>query len=253
MITSRIIIEKSFKKPSGNSCFVKKRTFIFNINELGLSASKILGVMGYREVEAPESLSDLVSKILKEAVLFTPAKAEYIIVDNPEFNDADASFYIHDIVFSPGATVYEKLRGSRILSIFLATAGEDIGFRSRKAMNEGELLAGYVYDVVGSEIVGAACEALFCYFEQEMAFRGWKTTNMYSPGSCEWNVDDQHNLFRLFPDNFCNIRLTPSALMDPVKSASGFIGAGEKVERIDHKCSLCNRDDCTFRRSMFQG
>ena len=41
--------------------------------------------MGYREVEAPESLSALVSKIKRSRVIH-PAKAEYIIVDNPEFN-----------------------------------------------------------------------------------------------------------------------------------------------------------------------
>ena len=32
-------------------------------------------------------------------------------------------------------------------------------------------LPGTYICVVGSEIVGAACEALFCYFEQEMASR----------------------------------------------------------------------------------
>lgn len=232
---------------------MKSNTFIYSINELDLSASKILRVMGYREGEAPEPLSGLVSEILKETVSFIPARAEYILMENPEFNESCKSLYIDDIVFSPGTTVYEKLRGSRAMAIFLATAGEEIGCRSRKAMNEGELLIGYVYDIVGSEIVEAACEALFRYFEKEMALRGWMTTNMYSPGYCEWDVADQHKLFRLLPDNFCNIRLTPSALMDPVKSASGIIGAGEKVEKLDNTCSLCNKDGCTFRRSSFHG
>jgi hypothetical protein len=76
-----------------------------------------------------------------------------------------------------------------------------------------------------------------------------KITNRYSPGYCDWNVGEQHKLFSFFPDNYCGIRLTPSALMDPVKSVSGIIGIGENVKRNDYTCRVCDMKDCIYRRS----
>lgn len=231
---------------------MKRNTFVFSISELDLKVDKILRVMGYGKEEAPEVLIGLITDILEEVVSLNPAKAEYALVENPEFNNSGKRLKINDVIFSPGGTIYGKLRESQAIAIFLATAGEEIGLRSRRAMNEGELLTGYIYDIVGSEIVEAVCGVLQDHFDKEMALRGWLTTNMYSPGYCEWDVADQHKLFRLFPDNFCNIKLTTSALMDPVKSASGLIGAGLNVKKLDYTCSLCDREDCTFRRSRFQ-
>jgi hypothetical protein len=50
------------------------------------------------------------------------------------------------------------------------------------------------------------------------------------------------------PDNFCGIRLTPSALMDPVKSVSGFIGIGNDVRFNPYTCNLCDMKDCIYRK-----
>ncbi|MCK7517168.1 MAG: hypothetical protein MZV64_05325 [Ignavibacteriales bacterium] len=40
---------------------------------------------------------------------------------------------------------------------------------------------------------------------------GLKTTNRFSPGYCGWHVSEQHNLFRLVPDNYCGITLNDIA------------------------------------------
>ena len=115
-------------------------------------------------------------------------------------------------------------------------------------MKEGDLLKSYVYDVVGSEIVEAAADLMQDELEKAMAVGGRKITNRFSPGYCGWDVVEQHKLFRLIPGNFCGIRLTPSALMDPVKSVSGFIGIGENVKRLPYTCSFCDMKDCLYRK-----
>jgi hypothetical protein len=76
---------------------------------------------------------------------------------------------------------------------------------------------------------------------------GKKITNRYSPGYCGWDVTEQHKLFQLIPENYCGIKLTPSALMDPVKSISGIIGIGENVKNNPYTCRLCNQNDCVYR------
>jgi hypothetical protein len=50
------------------------------------------------------------------------------------------------------------------------------------------------------------------------------------------------------PDNFCGIRLNVSALMDPEKSISGFIGIGKNVRYYPYTCGLCDMQDCIYRK-----
>jgi len=114
-------------------------------------------------------------------------------------------------------------------------------------MLERDFLKGYIYDVIGSEIVEAAADLLQNDLEKNMLGKGKKITNRYSPGYCSWDVAEQHKLFQLIPDNFCGIRLTPSALMNPVKSISGFIGIGKDVRNNPYTCRLCNQRDCVYR------
>ena len=116
-------------------------------------------------------------------------------------------------------------------------------------MKNDDLLKGYVYDVVGSEAVEAAADLMQNQMEEDMKVMDRRITNRFSPGYCGWMVVEQHKLFELMPDNFCGIRLTPSALMDPIKSVSGLIGIGKNVKRAPYTCSLCDMKDCIYRRS----
>lgn len=110
-------------------------------------------------------------------------------------------------------------------------------------------MKGYIYDVVGSEIVEAAADLMQNDLQKAMISSGRKITNRYSPGYCGWDVAEQHKLFQLVPDNFCGIRLTESALMDPVKSVSGIIGIGENVKMNPYTCRLCDLKDCIYRKN----
>jgi len=82
---------------------------------------------------------------------------------------------------------------------------------------------------------------------KEVAVRGMKITNRFSPGYCGWDVAEQHKLFTFFKDNFCGITLTDSALMNPVKSVSGVIGIGSNVRFSEYKCKLCGDKNCIYR------
>ena len=79
-------------------------------------------------------------------------------------------------------------------------------------------------------IAEAASDIMQNELGKSAAISGNKITNRYSPGYCGWQVAEQHKLFQLIPDNYCGIRLTESALMDPEKSVSGIIGIGENVK-----------------------
>ncbi|HUX56375.1 MAG TPA: vitamin B12 dependent-methionine synthase activation domain-containing protein [Bacteroidales bacterium] len=227
---------------------MKKATFQFEFKDLKLSVPQIEHVMGYKKGEDRELVSDLIAEILNEAEEFCDIRAEYIIYKNIKFNNADKSIKINDLGFQVKKIIFRQIKKSDSIAVFLCTAGEEIGIKSRKAMQEKDLLRGYIYDVVGSEAAEAAADIMQRELERTMSLSGGKITNRYSPGYCGWDVSEQHKLFQLIPDSFCGIRLTESALMNPVKSVSGIIGLGSDVKRNPYTCNLCDMKDCIYRR-----
>jgi hypothetical protein len=192
-------------------------------------------------------VNTVINEILNEPELFRNIRAEYRIYDNIEFVSSDKSLNINGINFRINKTLFGQLKKAGSLAVFICTAGEEIGLRTRKAMSEGDPLTGYLYDITGSIVVDAAADLMQEKLENSVTAEGKKITNRYSPGYCGWDVSEQHKLFRLLPDNFCSIKLTGSALMDPVKSISGIIGIGPDVRYNPYRCSLCDMKDCAYR------
>jgi hypothetical protein len=225
-----------------------KSTFHFDFKDLKLSVSQIEDAIGYKESEDREIVTDLIAEIFKESLEISNIKAQYNIFHGVQFDNDTKSVEINNISFHIKKIVFGQIKKSDSMAIFLCTAGAEIGIRSRKAMQERDLLRGYIYDVVGSEIVEAAADLMQNELENAVISSGKKITNRYSPGYCGWDVAEQHKLFQLVPDNFCGIRLTESALMDPVKSVSGIIGIGENVKLNPYTCKMCDMKDCIYRK-----
>ncbi|MFH0842242.1 MAG: vitamin B12 dependent-methionine synthase activation domain-containing protein [Bacteroidota bacterium] len=228
---------------------MKKVTFQFDFRDLKLTVHQLESAMGYKEGESPEVISDLVADILKEAASICKIRAEYRIFENISYDDIQKTIKIKNLIFDIKKIIYGQIKKSDAAALFLCTAGEEIGLRSRKSMKDGDLLKGYVYDVVGSEAVEAAADLMQDHLEVNMKCLGSNITNRFSPGYCGWMVVEQHKLFSLMPDNYCGIRLNESALMDPVKSVSGIIGIGKNVRRAPYTCRFCDMKDCIYRRT----
>jgi hypothetical protein len=213
-----------------------------------LKRSEIESVLGYKEDDDRMIVSDLIDELLDEAKNITDIKAQYSIFNNLQFHSGSKTIMIDNMNFGVEKIVFNQLKKSGSIAVFLCTAGPEIGIRSRLLMQEKDFLKGYIYDIVGSEIVEAAADLMQSDMEKNLNESGLKITNRYSPGYCGWNVAEQHKLFHLIPENYCGIRLTDSALMDPVKSISGFIGIGKDVKLNPYTCRICSQDDCVYRR-----
>ena len=227
---------------------MEKSTFLFSFSDLKLNVAQIENVMGYKDGESHEPISELIQKLLKETQSACNIKAEYRIFSPEKFDDFEKSIIINELVFNVKRIVYGQIKKAEKIAVFLCTAGHEIGIRSRAAMKDGDLLTGYVYDVIGSEIVEAAVDLMQDNLQETMSAEGRKITNRYSPGYCGWDVAEQHKIFQLMPDNYCGIKLNDSALMNPEKSVSGFIGIGESVRYNPYTCRLCDMKDCIYRK-----
>ena len=227
---------------------MERLTFQFSFQDLKLDVPQVERTMGYKSGESDEVLAELIGAALGEAEQVCHIKAELRIFRGVSFNGEDKTVRIEDEVFDLKKIVYSQIRKSEAVAVFLATAGDRLGIMSRQAMKEGDLLKGYVYDIIGSEVADGAAGIMQDELEKTIKAGGEKITNRYSPGYCGWNVAEQHKLFRLMPANFCGISLNDSALMSPEKSVSGFIGIGREVRFNDYTCGLCDMEDCIYRR-----
>ncbi len=228
---------------------MNNQIFQFDFNDLKLDVSQIENIIGFNEGDDREFVRGLIEELLIESQNVADVKAEYRIFSGISFETANKSIIVNNTDFHIKHIVFTQLKKSESVALFLCTAGSEIGVRSRQAMHDRDLLRGYIFDVIGSEIVEAAADLMQAELEKDVADSGMKITNRYSPGYCGWNVEEQHKLFNLIPDNYCGIRLTESALMDPVKSVSGIIGIGKNVKSNPYTCQMCDMNDCIYRKA----
>lgn len=203
--------------------------------------------MGYQPGTAPEPVSLLINEITEELLPLGEIRAEYRVFKDISLVSERRTIQVEDVIFNIKPIIYRQIKEAEEIALFICTAGPAVGAMSSLSMKNGDLLRGYVYDVIGSEVVEAAADRMQEELRRSMADNGKEITNRFSPGYCGWDVAEQHKLFSFFKDNFCGITLTESALMNPVKSVSGIIAIGKNVKYASYQCHLCDDKNCIYR------
>jgi len=203
-------------------------------------------LLGYPEGNLPEPLPEVIGSIIEKAPEYTDIQGGYLLVDQFKIHDG-YKIQVNGLEFIPTKAIAQQVRGSEMLAFFMITAGEGITTWSQQELTEGDPMAGYIIDLIGSEIVVSALDRMQEDLAGKMGTAGFNITNRYSPGDCGWPVTDQQKLFSLFPDSFCGISLSESSLMHPIKSVSGIIGIGANVKKTAYACDLCEMETCVYR------
>ena len=194
---------------------------------------------------------ELVDLYTAECIKKSAPEGAFLITEALD-SDPAGTIRIPGEVFHTGTIIQKMLRHSEHYIFFMATAGPGPELLARSLMNQGNYLEGYIVDLAASSIVDLAADQVQEQVKNQMFAMEKPITNRYSPGYCSWKVEEQQKLFRLFPDGCCNISLSASSLMDPIKSISGIIGAGARVKYQEYICEICSMPNCHFRRTRAQ-
>jgi hypothetical protein len=224
------------------------KDFHFRLDELTINQEEVKAVLGYEGHDLPAPFDGYFKEVWAFMQELPDIRASYRIIENIQLDESRQSVSAAGIDFEVGRTVYDELLGSERLAFFVSTAGKIISDRSIELLKGDDPVLGYVYDVFGSALAEAASERMQNLLKKSVEKNSHKITNRYSPGYCSWHVSDQHKLFSLFDGNPCGVSLTPSALMQPVKSVSGLIGIGKQVIYREHQCTLCMSKNCLYKR-----
>lgn len=135
------------------------------------------------------------------------------------------------------ADLAKNLDGCTRAVIFAATVGVEI---DRLIARYGHLSPSKAvfFQAIGAERVEALCDA-FCATLGE-------TRPRFSPGYGDLPLSVQRDLIALLDaGKQIGVCLNDSLLLSPSKSVTAFVGLGGAQPQ--HKCSLCDKTDCTFR------
>jgi hypothetical protein len=226
---------------------MKAQEYSYQFNELEISTDIIEKFMGYEPGNAPEPIPQLIQEVLGVAHDYCDIKGGYVLNDQVDINREEKIISINGVQFEVKKIITNQLRKMDDVALFACTAGPGIGEYSKELMHDGDFVKGYIVDVVGSEIVEAAMDKIQDDLENKMNAEGLFITDRYSPGYCGWSVAEQQKLFSFFPKDFCGIKLSPTSLMNPIKSVSGIIGIGPNVRRKGYMCQHCDMVNCIYR------
>ncbi|MBK8945975.1 MAG: hypothetical protein IPM32_11995 [Ignavibacteriae bacterium] len=223
-----------------NNLFVLK----FDQSEIEIDKEKIADEIGYANGILPENIDDLLNQIIMESKSRIHIEAGYKIGELKQYSK---NILFDNTEFNVDKIIFNQFLEANNAAIFVCTIGNEMELWSKKNTAEGDLLRGYLIDVTASTIVENVADLLHDFIGKTFIEKDWKITNRYSPGYCNWQVNEQQNLFSLLPKNFCNIKLSDSSLMNPIKSISGIIGIGKNVKYREYFCERCGIKDCTQR------
>ena len=195
--------------------------------------NEIYRSMGYPDPSSPaEDMRIVVEGLLER---FSP-------ICHPQFR------YIESTVegLSPKGIIMKGLSGAEKYLLFIATAGMEFQEEINRIAGEGDIVKVYAADLIGSEIAEATVRE--CVKAIEADYPGLGVSNPYSPGYCGWALSEQREIFARFNGETCGVRLNDSCLMYPIKSVSGIVSVGEKVEKREYGCAICGRKDCYKNR-----
>jgi hypothetical protein len=222
--------------------FVK---YQLSFHDLGIDPQSIAPILGY-EGELPDYLLQDVKEVMDETDSGYEIRGGYQIFDRISFEKDNYILRVNGQDFHVGKIVYNQLKNSEKIAVFVCSAGHGIEEWTKKSMSQNEPLKGFIADILGSTVVEAAIERIQQTLNEQMNSDGLKITNRYSPGYCGWPTQEQQSLFALLDDT-CGIQLTDSFLMYPIKSVSGFIGIGKNVRFNPYTCRLCDIGQCIYR------
>lgn len=215
-------------------------------SDLIVSEEEVSRYMGYGDHTPDEYILDMMRSMMEEMKTLCQPKFGYDVVTASVPDKS--SLLLNGEKVSPGKIITHYLKESDYFILLVATAGLEYDHWKENIQAEGDIVKLYVADALGSTIAEAIMALALKHLTHEAGEKGWKITNSYSPGYCGWPVSEQKILFSLLPENFCNVTLTESSLMLPIKSVSAILGMGSAVEKKPYGCAICRKKDCFKRR-----
>jgi hypothetical protein len=220
-------------------------------NQIGKSidSQQVLLDIGYdAECEPPARITSLVNDYLEYADYLIDTSYSYAI--KHVFFAQDASVAIEGWITFESKIIAQLLRQCEKVAIFAVTIGNRLEDMACRLAENGSVLHARVLDAIGSRAAEKFVQLVQDSIAEEASAEGLCVSRRFSPGYCDWEVDQQRMLFQAIEGDSAGIELTDGYLMIPRKSLSGIIGLGSCSSDVEkyNPCNSCTQLDCPGRR-----
>jgi len=148
-----------------------------------------------------------------------------------------------------GKFIANKLKGCSYIVVLVSTIGPEIDKFIKDAFEEGDYLKGMIVDNIGTASVGSINKIFWNSLLDDLKGTSIGITQRLSPGDTAWPVYEQKKIFDCLKEIELGVELLESSLMMPVKSTSAVFGFGDGIgiTKLEHICSECSMQSCSYR------
>lgn len=139
----------------------------------------------------------------------------------------------------------------REVALCVATIGGKLEAKAAGYAAQGDVLAAFVLDTLGSVYAEGTAEAAYRKLAEAAQHEGLELGCRISPGYGTWTLSYQSAIFDLLPAHHIGVRLTSGLMMVPRKSVS--FAAERSVDpvrlREGEQCACCQMQNCRYRHA----
>ncbi|MFH1559960.1 MAG: vitamin B12 dependent-methionine synthase activation domain-containing protein [Chloroflexota bacterium] len=228
----------------------KKVPMLFGGNELASDADRqqVLRTIGYDvDSPVPARMFSLVDEFLENSYSVIDPAYSYSIRDTESIQE-DRATIEGSIVFH-SQVIARLLEQSQKVAVFVATIGDHLEDIVAGLAEDGYMLNASVLDAIASNATEKVADLVHNMIDEEARELGLHTSRRFSPGYCDWDVNQQELIFHAMDGDSAGVRLTEGCLMLPRKSISGIIAIGNSNVESYNPCQSCPSLDCPGRRA----
>lgn len=228
---------------------MKSKIFNFIFSELGISKEDVIRLMHGGVIDESHTFFlDILEQEFLRLKDYDGIYGGYIEIEEILFDKENRTIGVQSLEFNVGNIIFKELKPSEKIIVFTCTAGKQLCDHIKEEYKT-DVLKGFLIESLANVVVETAMDKIQDKMREEYKLQNLLISNRFSPGYCTWDVSEQHKLFKLLPEEFCGISLSDSALMQPIKSISGFIGAGKNIKFNHYKCRFCKQKQCIYKKT----
>ena len=221
---------------------------IFN-NQIDIEKQQVLNRIGYDDEDEPSNRIDsLVNDYIENYHDLIASSYSYSFHNIEWVKDNRIS--LGNSVILKSAVLCKLLSRCEKVAVFALTIGSYLEDLVAHLAEERLVLQATVLDAIGSGTAEKLAKEVEEKIKKISNAGNLVTSRRFSPGYCDWKVDQQEMLFRALNGDTGGVKLTDSFLMMPQKSVSGIIGIGLPGRDIENynPCVTCKKKECPGRR-----
>ena len=228
---------------------MKPNIFNFTFSELGISKEDVIRAMhGGAMDESHQFFLDILEQEFLRLKDYDGVYGGYIETEEIIFDAKNKTIKVQSCEFNVGNIIFKELKQAEKMIVFTCTAGKQLCDHIKEEYKT-DVLKGFLIESLANVVVETAMDKIQNKMRASYETQNLLISNRFSPGYCTWDVSEQHKLFKLLPEEFCGVSLSDSALMQPIKSISGFIGVGKNITYNHYKCRFCKQKQCIYKKT----